>query len=72
MEASRVADLGDNAGGGLWSDTVDRGEQLAHLELFESLFDVLLECSQSTTQKVDIFARIAHLQLVWFAVMCAD
>lgn len=71
-EAGRVADGGDDAGGGLWSDTLDGGEQLADLVGVEQVPDIALDVGEAFAPEVEVLADVRGLQFVGGAVVLAD
>ena len=67
-----VAELGDQARGGLGPDAVDRREELADLVVLERALDVLAQRADPPAQQVDVLAGEAHLGPVDLRVVTAD
>ena len=72
FEACGVADGCDDAGGGLRSDTLDGGQQLADLVGVEQVFDVALDVGEAFAPEVEVLADVRGLQLVGGSVVLAD
>lgn len=71
-EVGRVADPGQQAGGGLGPDARDRGEQLADVVGAEQALDVALDGAEAAAPEIEVLAGVADLQAIGLAVMLAD
>ena len=72
VEARRIPDLGDDAGGSLRPDPVDRREQPADLVTVEEALNLAFDLHEASAPKVEILADVAGLQSMDPAMVLAD
>ena len=72
VEERGVADGGDDAGGRLRPDSLDRGQQFANLVGVEQVFDVALDLGQAASPEIEVLADVACLQGVGRSMVLAD
>ena len=72
IEARRIPDLGDDAGGSLRPDAVDRREQPANLVTVKAALDLAIDFGEASAPEIEVLADVTGLKSVDRTVVLTD